>query len=69
MSEYTMQVWGVVYTAVDANDQPKSYKDGTPVLYFHPHDECENLADGCDFEEFRVCDGLRLKKEMEKDGG
>jgi len=63
MSEYTMSMWGVVYTAVDADGKTQAHEDGTPVLYYHPHEEVDCTSDDEPHEDFRVCDGLRLNED------
>jgi len=59
MSEYTMQAWCVVYTAVDADGKTQAHEDGTPVLYAHPHEDLDWLDCDFDFDDYHEIDGLR----------
>jgi hypothetical protein len=59
MSEYTMQAWCVVYTAVDADGKTQAHEDGTPVLYLHPHEEVDCTSDDEPHEDFEKIHGLR----------
>ena len=66
MSEYTMKAWGVVYTAVDADDKTQTHEDGTPVLYMHPHEDLEFVYVDEPHEDFKVIAGLRYPFEEDE---
>ena len=59
MSEYTMQAWCVVYTAVDAHGKTQAHEDGTPVLYMHSHEDLSWLDCDFDFDDYEEIVGLR----------